>query len=127
MSEQKLREELDAVYRSTSWRMTAPLRLLMAGLKFCMYSIGSPKKSMIRVLRFLTRYQWIVISAKYVLDYFPGIRKRIRGHVFSFESVEPQFKHRLVNERVASKRADSMSDASMQILSELEAALQNKR
>ncbi|MBC3873070.1 hypothetical protein [Undibacterium flavidum] len=127
MSEQQLREELDAVYRSTSWRITAPLRFFMAGLKFLIYSIGSPKKSMIRVLRYLNQYRWIVSAATFVLDYFPGIKKRIRGHVFNFEPQASEFRQKPAKDSVALKRTANMSEASIQILSELEAALKNKK
>lgn len=127
MNEQQLREELDAVYRSTSWRITAPLRLFMAGLRFFIYLIGSPKQSMIRVLRYLNRYRWIVSVATYVLNYFPGLKRRIRGHVYSFDPPVLEFHDKSEKTRVALKRVDNMSDASMQILSELETALKNKR
>jgi hypothetical protein len=38
-SEQQLRAELDAVYRSTSWKVTAPLRALNAALRRILPSV----------------------------------------------------------------------------------------
>jgi hypothetical protein len=39
-SEQQLRAELDAVYRSTSWKVTAPLRVLNAALRRVLPSVS---------------------------------------------------------------------------------------
>lgn len=127
MNEQQLREELDAVYRSTSWRITAPLRWFMAGLRFFIHSIGSPKQSMIRVLCYLNRYRRITSVATYVLNNFLGLKKKIRCHEGSFDPLVLEFRDNPEKSHVALKRMDNMSDAAMQILSELEVALKNKR
>lgn len=50
MSEQQLRAELDAVYRSTSWRITAPFRLLVSLIKEPRTIVGLPR----RIVRKLT-------------------------------------------------------------------------
>lgn len=127
MSEQQLRAELDAVYRSTSWRITAPLRFLMTRLKFLMNLLTAPKQAMMRALRFLYRYEWVVSLAKYVLQYFPALRKRIRAQIYHIPSPSSSLVPTSIMIEALPKRADNMSDASMQILSELQAALQNKK
>ena len=49
MSEQQLRAELDAVYRSTSWRITAPFRLLVSLMKQPRTILGLPRRILRKV------------------------------------------------------------------------------
>lgn len=127
MSEQQLREELDAVYRSTSWRITAPLRFIFAGLKSFKSLLISPRKSMIHILRSLSRYAWLVSAGKSVLHYFPSLRKRIRTYALSPAPQNANSHENQIEIIVKPQRADNMSDISTQILSELQAALRDKK
>lgn len=58
MSEQQLRAELDAVYRSTSWRITAPFRLLVSLIKQPRTILGLPKR-LVRKLKHLATHRSI--------------------------------------------------------------------
>ncbi|MBR7801477.1 hypothetical protein [Undibacterium fentianense] len=75
MSEQQLREELNAVYRSTSWRMTAPLRLFATLIKQPRLIMGLPKRVIRRLMHFVMRRQKLNNAALFILKMFPRWRQ----------------------------------------------------
>lgn len=78
MNEKQLRAELDAVYSSSSWKMTAPFRYVtrtISSLKNTRFSLRSLPG---RVVRRVVAIPVIKNLALRILKYFPGIERRVR-------------------------------------------------
>lgn len=71
MSEQQLRAELDAVYRSTSWRITTPFRLLVSIIKQPRTILELPRRFARWLIRFVMRQPLLNQLAKRILSLFP--------------------------------------------------------
>lgn len=78
MSEQQLRAELDAVYRSTSWRITAPFRLLVSLIKQPRTILGLPRRFVRWSIRFVMRQPLLNQLAKRILNFFPTWQARFQ-------------------------------------------------
>lgn len=82
MNEEQLRAELDAVYGSLSWKITTPLRLLSKSLRSVKSGGLRLRSFSIRVARFVVRQPLIRQLGKVILNYFPGVKRRLRGLLF---------------------------------------------
>lgn len=82
MSEKKLRDELDAVYASTSWRVTAPIRSLGTMIKAVRtkewLGLSSVKKVILNAARFALRQRALKFFSQLFLLPFPNAKRRIR-------------------------------------------------
>ncbi|MFZ6745765.1 hypothetical protein ACO0LC_21280 [Undibacterium sp. JH2W] len=91
MNEKQLRAELDAVYASTSWKVTAPFRYVVGKI----IAIKNTKQNMRslagRMIRRVVAIPGIKNMALRVLQYFPGIERRIR------KSMQPRLAPQVVS------------------------------
>lgn len=79
MNEKQLRAELDAVYGSLSWRITAPLRYLSAFVKRSILPFLSPKFWLKGLIAFILRRPTLVSILKRCLMYVPGAKVWAKG------------------------------------------------
>ncbi|WP_395009614.1 hypothetical protein [Undibacterium sp.] len=87
MNEEQLRAELDSVYRSLSWRITAPLRYLSLNVKRLRFALGSPKKALIRAIQLAIRNQKIAAFGRLVVNRFPALKTRLRASLGNAQAV----------------------------------------
>lgn len=78
MNEEQLREQLAKVYSSTSWRITAPLRILGSILKRRWFPFDATKKFIVALIRHLARSDVLRRAAKRIFVYFPSLGARVR-------------------------------------------------
>lgn len=131
MNEKQLRTELDAVYRSTSWKITAPLRLLSAFVKRYFIRPMSPRRWMVGFVSLVLRRKALVIWVKRFLVRFPRLETWVRrlhhrifqGHVVLYvPSVVPHMpEYADVNDTPV--EAQRLSPASQLIYQELKRAV----
>lgn len=87
MTEKQLREQLDAVYASSSWRITAPFRFFSTLLKTGRFRIGSPKRLIFSLLHWSARKPSLRYWGQRLLRRFPKLERRVRHFVLSGNSV----------------------------------------
>ncbi|MBC3806243.1 hypothetical protein H8K52_02650 [Undibacterium seohonense] len=87
MNEEQLRAELDSVYRSLSWRITAPLRYLSLNVKRLRFALRSPKKALIRAIQLAIRNQKIAAFGRLVVNRFPALKTRLRASLGNAHAV----------------------------------------
>lgn len=102
MNEQQLREELDAVYRSLSWKLTAPLRQLSAFLRQSVFRRLSPRVLMHHLGLFVVRRPSLLSRIEKLAELIPGLNLRIE-----------RFKERLTFQRIAEEEAQSQLELTM--------------
>ena len=78
MTEKQLREQLDAVYASTSWRLTAPLRWLVRSLKPSAIRSIAPKRTLAVLIRRVATQPALQRFGQRVLRRFPNTKMRIK-------------------------------------------------
>lgn len=78
MNEKQLRAELDAVYRSTSWKITAPLRLLSALVQRYIIRPLSPRRWGGALVAIMLRQTTFVLWVKRFLVRFPRLQIWVR-------------------------------------------------
>jgi O-antigen chain-terminating methyltransferase len=78
MNDKQLRAELDAVYRSTSWRITAPLRALSSLARRASFAFRAPKQAARRLLQKLASHPKLGAYGRRILLRFPTLKARIR-------------------------------------------------
>jgi hypothetical protein len=78
MNEDDLRAELNAVYHSWSWRITAPLRFASAALRSLKPKNFSLKRMAASFVRLLLRQPALVAFIKNMLNRFPGLKERFK-------------------------------------------------
>lgn len=78
MNSRQLREQLDAIERSTSWKITAPLRVVGRLLKPGQRRNMSAKRIVLGVLRRMAAQPRLRHLGVAVLSRFPKIQRRIR-------------------------------------------------
>lgn len=83
MTEQQLREQLDAVYASTSWKITAPFRFFVSLIKSTGLRLGSPLKTFLAALHWAARQPRLRYWGLRILRRFPTLEKRIRNIILS--------------------------------------------
>lgn len=88
MNEKQLRSELDAVYRSTSWRVTAPLRWLSSFVRRYFLSPLSPRRLLAVLISFILRRPKLASFIQGCLIRFPRLRERIRRLYYRSNRVE---------------------------------------
>lgn len=79
MNEEQLRAQLNAVYSSTSWRITAPLRAMSRIVRAGGVSKAEVKARIVSILRFLSKSDFIRRAGKRILSYFPSLRAKVQG------------------------------------------------
>ncbi len=75
MSDKDLQRELDAVYASTSWRITAPLRLLNKLLSY-----ARPRQFVLGLIRLALAKPAIRQFALNMVNHFPALKTRLKRH-----------------------------------------------
>lgn len=78
MTEDQLRAELAEVHASTSWRVTAPLRLIGALVKRARFHAARPRRFFRAVLSRMVRSAALRKLGTKVLEPFPFLRDRVR-------------------------------------------------
>jgi hypothetical protein len=78
MNEEQLRAELNAVYNSLSWRLTAPLRFISARFKGLRSLLVSPKRTFTFMVRALLQQESLVRIAKRIVNRFPKLKARLK-------------------------------------------------
>ncbi len=78
MNEKQLRAELDAVYRSTSWKITAPLRSLSAFVQRYLIPAISPRRWGAALVSLMLRQTALVVWLKRFLFRFPRLQTWVR-------------------------------------------------
>lgn len=78
MNEEQLRAELNAVYNSLSWRLTAPLRFVSARVKGLRSLLVSPKRTFTFMVRALLQQESLVRIAKRIVNHFPKLKARLK-------------------------------------------------
>lgn len=86
MTEDQIRAELDAVYRSTSWRVTAPLRFVGALVKHRTSPAFRPRERVRRLLGRIVRHPAIRKIGSAVLRAFPSWRAPMQRIARKFAS-----------------------------------------
>lgn len=79
MNEEQLRAQLNAVYSSTSWRITAPLRAVSRLVQVRGMSKAEVKVHIVSALRFLAKSAFVRRLGKRVLGYFPSLRNKVQS------------------------------------------------
>lgn len=87
MTEDQIRAELDAVYRSTSWRVTAPLRFVGALVKHRTLPAFLPRERVRRLLGRIVRNSMVRKIGSAVLRAFPSWRAPLQRIARKFASV----------------------------------------
>lgn len=121
MSEQQLRAELDAVYRSTSWRITAPFRLLVSLIKQPRTILGLPRRVVRWSIRFVMRQALLNRLAKGVLSFFPNWLERFQQKAQQIRMHEARLAYQAIQlpEVVNSENMEHLSPAARDIFSKL--------
>lgn len=143
MPEDQLRKELDAVYNSLSWRVTAPLRFLSFWVKWLVRILRSPKQACKSMIHWGIRQAWLVTIARKFFTYFPGLKKRLRKFALNplvsvtptiaipvsakYETTELVESNLMSSQAGVSSELDKISLASQVIFFELQAAIKNKK
>lgn len=84
MTEDQLRAQLNAVYASSSWKITAPLRFCASfSLKTIRFRLFSPKKLTLAMIRHTVRQPWVERSGQRLLLRFPALKMRIKRVILS--------------------------------------------
>ena len=85
MSEEQLRIQLDAVYASSSWRLTAPLRFFVRVLRSLKGGLAHPMTSsktvLVLILMQAARYPRLKAFGERILGFFPKLRQRLKWAV----------------------------------------------
>jgi hypothetical protein len=82
MNEQQLREQLDAIYRSTSWRITSPIRWIGQIISSRHAFVPIVKKIVIQLARLAARNRTLLQIGTRIISVFPSIRHRLRIAIF---------------------------------------------
>jgi hypothetical protein len=143
MPEDQLRKELDAVYNSLSWRITAPLRFLSFWVKRVVCILRSPKQAFKALIHWGIRQAWLVTIARKFFSYFPGLKNRLRRFALNpsvsvmptiaipvsakNEAIELVESNLMSSQAGVSSELDKISLASQVIFFELQAAIKNKK
>jgi hypothetical protein len=90
MTEEELKAQLNAVYASTSWRVTAPLRFVGGVARGMIGLFARPRAALREVLKRMARNEAIRRFAVRMLEPFPELKKRIRNSVIDQLQYAPQ-------------------------------------
>ena len=121
MNEKQLRAELDAVYRSTSWRLTAPLRALSLLVRRLSFALKAPKQAMRRVLQKMASHPTLSALGRRVLLRFPGLKARIRRSLVTPVSVRPNLD--MADGKLDERQLTSLSPAAQRIYHQLRSSV----
>lgn len=105
MNEKQLRAELDAVYQSASWRITAPLRLLSKFVQRFLLRPLSPRRLISTLVTLLLRQTALVSRIKRHLHHFPRVQISARRFIHGMNQ------DRVIYYEPSMEVADSPSDA----------------
>ncbi|WP_394777604.1 hypothetical protein [Undibacterium sp.] len=83
MTEEQLKAQLDAIYSSTSWKLTSPLRYTAAMLKSSQLRATSVRRVLFGFIRGLGRLPLIRKAGAQILKLVPGLRSRVRNVVLA--------------------------------------------
>lgn len=83
MNEKQLRAELDAVYGSLSWRLTAPLRLLSLTVRRLGFVLRAPKQAARRIVQKIANHPRLGPLGRRVLNRFPHMKARLRHNMLA--------------------------------------------
>jgi hypothetical protein len=124
MTEKQLREQLDAVYASTSWKITSPLRLCVSLMKSGGFRLGSPKKYLVAILYRALSQPQLRLWGQRLFRRFPKLKARVKRVILKFNSkalsdFSPKFP--------VSKTEQGLSLSSRTILKKLRSAIENKK
>ncbi len=124
MTEKQLREQLDAVYTSTSWKITAPLRFFSLLLKSGGWRVISPRKMIFWAVNRIARQPRLRALARNVLRRFPRVACYFRkfildNNLHALTSYIPTFS--------VARTEQDLTPHAFAILSELRAAIERQK
>jgi hypothetical protein len=126
MNEKQLRAELDAVYGSISWRITAPLRYFSAFAKRYVWRSLSPKVWLRALIAFVLRSPSLVAFLKNSLTYVPGAKSWAKRLLQRLIPVAQSNHLPAKLELHPESQLPAMSATSLLIYRELQAAIQKQ-
>ena len=88
MNEKQLRSELDAVYGSTSWRMTAPFRWVSSLVRRYIVRFLFPRRWLSVLISAVLQRPKLVFFIQGFLFRFPRLRERIRRLYYRSRQVQ---------------------------------------
>jgi hypothetical protein len=109
MNAKQLREQLDAIHSSTSWKITAPLRIVGRIIKPGRSLNISIKSFVVGLLRRLISQPTLLRLGTRVLAYFPKTQRKIRQLLLT--SRQAQSNNGSVRSKFSTGEADIGSDA----------------
>lgn len=121
MNEEQLRAELDAVYQSISWKLTAPLRKTFFYIKKIFTHC---KRILIRSILWFLRKPFILTLGKRLLNYFPNLNIKLRNkyyHLKNSANRKIEIEQIIFNEN--DSRISSISISASDILNQLQNAV----
>lgn len=122
MTEKQLREQLDAVYASTSWRLTAPLRFFVSLLKGQGLRAIWPKQLIIAAMHRAAAQPRLRRLGQRVLTRFPNLRMRVRRAIL--RGNQGSF---VAREAGLASDAQMLTPAARRILHELRTAIHHTK
>ncbi|MES2106914.1 MAG: hypothetical protein V4634_23050 [Pseudomonadota bacterium] len=124
MTEEQLREQLKAVYSSTSWKLTAPLRYCSALFGPGRSFTASLRRILFALIRGFGKLPLVRKSGAQILKLLPGLRSRVRRVVLARDvnSLAPPATGKLKPEEQS-----TLSPAARMILAELQTAMREVR
>lgn len=126
MNEKQLRAELDAVYGSISWRITAPLRHLSAFVKRFILRPLSPKVWLRLLISFVLRRPTLVTYIKRILSSTPSMKRWAQSLTYRATQVEQQAYVPPNLELPQENQLPMMSTSSAMLYRELQCAIKER-
>jgi hypothetical protein len=123
MTEKQLREQLDAVYASTSWKITAPLRFFFLMFKTKNGAFVTLKKTISRSVFYVASLPSVRKFVLVLLRKFPNTKKWLKKIIL--DTSRPAFSSATANFPVA-REEQVMTPTARAILRELRAEIQKK-
>lgn len=85
LASQAYQKRLEAVYKSTSWQVTAPLRAGKLLLVFVLrYLIAALQWPLAHCMRWVSRRPWAQRRVTALLRHFPGMQSQLRGIAYRY-------------------------------------------
>lgn len=120
MTEEQLRAQLEAVYASTSWKITAPLRGIarlrrpFSGIKL------SPKRALAALIRYLAGQAFLQRLGRRVFGRFPNVKVRLRSLIMRSNHMAAG---KRTGQALSYGELEHLSPAAQAILAELKASI----
>ncbi len=117
-----MREQLNAVYSSTSWKLTAPLRYCARLFRPGHFSVATARRLLFTLLRGFGKLPLVRKSGAQILKVLPGVRSRVRNVILARDvnALVPA-----VAEQAIPEEQSRLSPSARAILAELQTAIRH--